>query len=124
MWNDRLHLLFLTLLTLIFIRCSNHAKKIGQRLRSLRQSCSQIYNKTPVNDEIIMIVKNKKDGEYIHDTRQTAHKRELERYLHNKQITNQEIYFRHVPDIEEMSRMMAFYKEETDDYSCVACLAP
>lgn len=124
MWNDRLHFLFLTVLFVIFVRCSKRSKRIGKRLRLLRHSCARIPNEALVEDDITMIVKRKRDGAYIRDTDRPAHKRELERYLNNKHIPAQEINFRHVPDIEEMPRMFAFYKEETDDYACVACMAP
>ena len=124
MWNDRLHFLFLVVLFVIFVRCSRRSKRIGRRFTFASPPCARIPNEAPVEDDITMIVKSKRDGAYVRDTDRLAHKRRLERYLNNKHIPSQEINFRHIPDIEEMPRMFAFYKEETEDYACVACMVP
>ena len=71
--------------------------------------------------DILMTVKDKKSGDYTHDTTQTkTQKIELERYMNNQQMPLREITFRHIFDAEDMSQMMAFYKDESDTQICVA----
>ena len=123
MWCDRVHFLFLAFMCILCYKCLDNAKRYGRRLRTLRNAC---INRLSLNNDIdgkdiLMIVKEKTSGKYTHDTTQTkTQKIELERYISNPQVPLREITFRHIFDAEDMSQMMAFYKDESDKQVCVA----
>lgn len=124
MWTDAVHMIFLTLLVVICRKILLCAKQYGRRLRNLRAACErQIHDEPapPEADEMVLI-QRKSTKEYTYDnTRAPQQRTELERVLKSSNIPTREILFRHIPDVEDMPRMMAFYKDETDEHICVAC---
>ena len=98
-------------------------KKYGQRLRNLRMACSHaIEGKQNIKRDEMILVRDKTTGKHVYDNAQTRTQRiELERIMTNPQIPLREVLFRHIPDVEDMTQMMAFFKEEIGDRICVAC---
>lgn len=123
MWTDAVHMIFLTLLLLICRRILLCAKQYGHRLRNLRASCQrQIRGERAETTDEMLLIQKKSSKQYAYDnTRGPQQRAELERVLKSPNIPTREILFRHIADVEDMPRMMAFYKDEIDDHICVAC---
>lgn len=124
MWTDCVHVIFLALLVVICRRTLLSAKRYGERLRHLRAACETKIRGGETFDpqHYMLLVQDKRSKKYVYDNSNASQHVELERVLKSPNVPLREILFRHVADVAEMSRMMAFYKDEVDDHVCVSCI--
>ena len=125
-WLDRLHVIFIVLISILCINMLRSSKQYGQKLRRLRNECRRYVKMLQDNDhsftptDVHMIVKSS-DGKIVYDNTESQ-AMEMENFLADEKYARAQVYFRHLPDVEKMTGAIPFYKDTINGYQCASCV--